>query len=220
MQNNLFNAIDVTIQNMGTPSKILIFTAFLATASTIIAALITGVVTWISNSQKLKHEKQWAYICKRSSIIENAIDVILKMMFTKLLIADHDSKDAKGNFFTLQKDALFIESQLVLFASLEIAEKFYNFKNKIILIPPQDMRARWEELYKEGGDLIRNCRQYLGNNMNQKFEKFTKELIVDKPPQTEEILGSLASTTLGSSTIADIKFLTESIKNRITDEAK
>lgn len=146
-----------------------------------------------------QHQKQWAYIQKRSLLIDNAIEICARMMFNKLLVVYNNDSAAAANLFVLQKEELVIESQFVVYGSLELAQTLMNFKDLIIQTPNSEFISKWKDIHHKGHEYLLLCRRTLGNNLSQKFEKFSSELKVIPPTKAEvekgksDKIGSLSS---------------------------
>jgi hypothetical protein len=181
MDNQITN-IAIKIGELGAKTSAAIIIAIISAAAALISAIIAGIFAWRLNVANKQHEKQWAYINKVSLAIDNGIEIFARMLFNKLLIAYNiDTKVASQNLFLLQKDILAIESQLVVYGSLEIAEGIYNFKNIIIQTSNQDFLKKWGEIYGKGNELLLLCRKVLGERLSEKFTDFARGL-TETPP--------------------------------------
>ncbi len=103
------------------------------------------------------------------------------MMFNKLLIIHHNNADAAVNFFVLQKDALVIESQLVVYGSLELADAFADFKDIIANTPNDQFLQKWTEIYNKGHECLLKCRKALGSDISENFKEFSRKLTIHPP---------------------------------------
>jgi len=176
-------------------SWLAIAVAIIGFFGTVIAASITASLYRKLHQQQKEHEKQWAYIGKRSLLIDQAIEVCSRMMFNKLLVIHHNNADAAVNLFVLQKDALVIESQLVVYGSLELADAFANFKDTITNTPNDQFLQKWTEIYNKGHECLLKCRKTLGSDISENFKEFSGKLTV-QPPSKEE-LKFLKADTMG-----------------------
>lgn len=174
--------IAIKIQQLGDKANVTLLVAGIGAVAAIVAAVIAGIFAHKSNQANIEHQKQWAYVSKRSQLIDNAIDTIIKMMFNKLLICDHDSQPAKDNFFALQKDALLIESQLVVYGAQQIADALNDIKTDIIQCPDKEIRNRWTAIYNKGTGYLNECREFMGKDIGKGFKEFESELTVTPPP--------------------------------------
>lgn len=176
MDNQITN-IAIKIGELGARTSFALIVAFISAVTALASAIIAGIFAWKLNLANKQHEKQWAYINKVSMLVDNGIEIFTRMLFNKLLIAYNiDTQIANQNLFLLQKDILVIESQLVVYGSLEIAEAAYNFKNIIVQTPNQEFLKKWGEVYQKGNELLLLCRKELGDKLTKKFADFTEEL--------------------------------------------
>ena len=173
--------------------------ALIAAASAIVAAFVAGYFKLQLNRAQKEHDKQWAFIAKRSDIIDRAIEVGLRMMFNKLLLAQYNYAEAPTNLFLLNKDGLAIESQMVVYGSLEVAAAFAEFRETIMACPPEKVLERWDEMYKKGQDVLYLCRQNLGIDVTESFKDFKKKL--QTPPPKQEVPPIVSTTTMGTISI-------------------
>ncbi len=158
-------------------NQITILVAIIAAGSAIISAIIASIITYKLNLSDTQHKKQWAYVDKITSLVDNGIEIFTKMLFNKLLIAySVDVETASNNLFLLQRDILVIESQLVVYGSLELADVVYSFKNLIVQTPNEDFLKKWGEIYQEGNRLLLLFRKELGEKLSEKFADFAKDL--------------------------------------------
>ena len=189
--------ISFKIQQLSDKADITLWVAVIGAIASIIAAIVAGIFAYKSNQNNIQHQKQWAYVTKRSLLIDNAIDTMIKMMYTKLLICDHNSQPAKDNFFSLQKDALLIESQLVVYGAQKIAEAIDDIKTDIIQCPDKDFRNQWTTIYNKGTKYLNECRQYLGRDLGKDFKDFENELTTNPPPSIEIVPRGVTANTAG-----------------------
>ncbi|MBM3246708.1 MAG: hypothetical protein FJZ13_05240 [Candidatus Omnitrophica bacterium] len=169
--------IAIKIGEIGAKASFALIVAIISAAAAVISAIIAGIFAWRLNLANKQHEKQWAYINKVSLAVDNGIEIFARMLFNKLLIAYNiDTQVAAQNLFLLQKDILVIESQLVVYGSLEIAEAVNSFKSIITQTPNQDFLKKWEEVYRKGSDLLLLCRKTLGERLSEKFTDFANRL--------------------------------------------
>jgi hypothetical protein len=199
MDNQITN-IAIKIGELGAKASFTLYVAIISAIAAIISAVIAGIFAWKLNLANRQHDKQWAYINKVSMLVDNSIEIFSRMLFNKLLIAYNiDIQNANQNLFLLQKDILTIESQLVVYGSLEIADAVYNFKNIIVQTPNQDFLKRWSEIYRKGNELLMLCRKELGEKLSEKFEDFAKKLIEvpPSPPSNATFDAKLMGTTRG-----------------------
>jgi len=193
--------------------EIAIITTIIGAGATVFSALIAGIVTWIISVQKIRHQKQWAYISKRSWLIDNAIEIVTRMMFNKLLITDHDDSVAHQNLFILQKEALVVESQMVVYADPEIVEAFSEIKELILSTNIQGFRKKWNEINQKGRDCLMVCRKHLGRDISDKFKDFEKRLTSELPAREESLVITASTNSMGSisltSTLHEPKVITE-----------
>lgn len=209
MNSEQITNIAIKVGEVGEKANIAFWIAIISAIAAIGAAIIAGYFKLKLNKAEKQHEKQWAYIAKRSQLIDHAIEVFSRMMFNKLLIAHNvDTVQAANNLFLLQKDALVIESQLVVYASHELADACYEFKNLIINTPNNEFIGPWGEIYKKGSEYLSLCRKQLGGNINEKFDQFAQKLI-QKPPieQAESI--KVSENTMGGINLGDERYKQE-----------
>ena len=183
-------------------ADIAFWVAIISAIAAVGAAIIAGYFKLKLNNANKQHEKQWAYIAKRSQLIDQAIEVLSRMMFNKLLIVYHNDVLAASNLFVLQKDALVIESQFVVYASQELADACYEFKNLIVNTPNNKFLEQWGDIYKKGNEYLVLCRKYLGGDLSEKFEKFAEKLI--ESPPIEQVT-KITVSTMGGITLRDDK---------------
>ncbi len=181
MDNQITN-IAIKIGELGAQTSFALRVALISAFAAIISAIIAGLSTWKLNQANKQHEKQWAYVNKVSTLIDSGIETFSRLLFNKLLIAYNiDSLNANQNLFLLQKDILVIESQLVVYGSLELADAVYDLKNKIIQTSPLDFLNRWSEIYQDSHGLLLLCRKELGEKLSEKFKDFAHKL-TEIPP--------------------------------------
>ena len=192
-------SIALQIQNISSKIDFTLIVAGIGAGAAILSAIIAAISALKVLKFNIEHQKQWAYISKRSQLIDNGVDTIIKMLFTKLLICDHDTQAAKDNYFALQKDALLIESQLVVYGSQEIADAFNDIKIDILQCPDKEIRQRWEAIYKKGTDYLNVCCKYLGDDLGKDFKAFKRELTETPPPVGTVPMGVTANTAGGLS---------------------
>ncbi len=198
MDNQITN-IAIKIGELSAKSSFTLNVAIISAIAAIISAAIAGIFAWKLNLANKQHEKQWAYINKISLLIDNGIEIFTRMLFNKLLIAYNiDITTATQNLFLLQKDALVIESQLVVYGSLEIVHAIYNFKNLITQTPNQDFIKKWGEIYQKGNELLLLCRKELGEKLSEKFTDFARALTETPPTVPSEVNAKLIGSTKAS----------------------
>ncbi len=160
---------------------------------TILVVLIAAYFSWRRDVAQKRHEKQWFYFQKKTQIVDAAIEVSLRMMFNKLLLAYYNDVMASNNLFLLNKDALVIESQMVVYAPPELAEDFADFRETIIQTPNSEFLQKWGEIYDKGAKYLLKVRRVLGIEIDQRFEKFVKSLREIGPGQqpTQDQVGKI-----------------------------
>lgn len=195
MDNQITN-IAIKIGELGAKYSFTLWVAGVSAIAAIVSAAIAGIFAWKLNLANKQHEKQWAYINKVSLLIDNGIEIFTRMLFNKLLIAYNiDTPTATQNLFLLQKDTLVIESQLVVYGSLEIADAVYNFKNLITQTPNQDFLKKWGEIYQKGNELLLLCRKELGEKLSEKFTHFARTLTEIPPTVPPGVSAKLIGST-------------------------
>ena len=197
-------SIAFQVQNISSKVDFTLIVAWIAAGAAILSAIIAAFAALQVLQFNIEHQKQWAYITKRSQLIDNGVDTIIKMLFTKLSICDYNTQAAKDNYFALQKDALLIESQLVVYGSQEIADAFYDIKTDILQCPDNEIRQRWEAIYKKGTDYLNVCRKYLGDDLGKDFKAFKREL-TDTPPPVGTVPMGVTANTAGGLTITSVR---------------
>jgi len=174
---NQITSIAIKVGELGVKYSITFWVAIIGACAAIISAMIAGFFAWKLNLVNKQHEKQWAYVSKVSMLIDNGIDIFARLLFNKLLIAyGIDTQVAKNNLFLLQKDILVVESQLIVYGSLNLGKGVYDFKNSIIQTPDADFVKEWGNIYQKGHDLLLLCRKELGDKLSEKFGDFTNKL--------------------------------------------
>lgn len=189
--------IAIKIGELGTKVDFTFWVAIISAIAAIGSAAIAGIFAWKLDKVNKEHHKQWSYVAKTSSLIDDAIEIFSRMLFNKILIAYYNDQQAQQNLFLLQKDLLTIESKMVVYGSLELAEAIANFKNLIVQTPDKEFLLKWEELYKKGHEYLLKCRGSLGTQISESFEEF-KNKLVGVPP--EGVKGIVANT-MGTITI-------------------
>ncbi len=127
------------------------------------------------------------------------------MLFNKLILAyKKEDNKASENLFLLQKDALVIESQLVVYASPELVDAFYDFKNFIIQIPKEDFLKKWSDVYQKGHKYLLLCRQDLATGITESFKSFEEKLTKEPPTTPEEV--TVETNALGGFSTDTSKF--------------
>jgi hypothetical protein len=199
---NQITSIAIKIGELEIKSSISFWIAIIGALTAIFSAIIAGISAWKLNCANKQHQKQWAYVGKVSTLIDNGIDIFARLLFNKLLIAYNvDVQVANNNLFLLQKDILVIESQLIVYGSLELGDAVYSFKNIIIQTKNEEFISKWDSIYQEGHKLLLLCRTELGEKISEKFEDFAQKL-VSVPPKLSEgtpfdakLISSTKSTT-------------------------
>lgn len=187
--------IAIKIGELGKTANFSLGIALLSGLVSLFCAFIAGYFKWKLNKINEEYQKQWAYISKKSLLIDNGIEVMAKMLFNKLILSYYSSDiQAQQNLFLLQKDALVIRSQLVVYSSLQIVESLLDFENLIVQTPNEKFREKWQEIYNKGNELLLLCRQHLGIAISEKFKEFAKKLIeIPGQPPPKEIAERLSS---------------------------
>jgi hypothetical protein len=200
MGSEQITSIAIKVGELSQTANIAIWVAGISALAAIIAAILAGYFKWKLNELDKKHQKQWAYMAKRSQLIDAATEVFPRMLYNKLLIAHNNNPQAAHNLFELQKDVLVIESQLVVYASQELADAVFEYKNLIVNMPNEEFLKKWGEIYKKGNEYLVLCRKYLGNDVSEKFEDFAKKLI-EEPVVEQSATLTVSANTMGSVTI-------------------
>ncbi|NCB47522.1 hypothetical protein EOM81_10965 [bacterium] len=178
-------------------SWVAITVAGLGFLGTVIAACITAALSRRLHQQQKEHEKQWAFINKRSLLIDQAIDVCAKILYNRPLVIYRNDQAAAANLYVLQKDALVIESQLVVYFKVELAQDFFDFKNLILNTPNDQFLNKWGEIYNKGHEYLLKLRNELGSDVSEKFDDFAKKLASippSIPPSKEDAEYAQASS--------------------------
>jgi hypothetical protein len=189
--------IAIKIGEISQKADFTLLAAVIAAAGAVIAAVVTGYVAWKANKAEKEHQKQWAYLGKKSALIDSAIDVAVKMMFNKLALVYYRYPQAYDNLFILQKEGLVIESQLVVYGSADVAAAFSDFTEQVISCPNEQFVGKWGELYKKGQEYLELCRVSLGVNVTEPYKKFAERLA--QPPAREDAQTAqiVAANTMG-----------------------
>jgi hypothetical protein len=166
-------------------SWLAITVAGLGFLGTVVAACITAALSRRLHQQQKEHEKQWAFINKRSLLIDQAIDTCAKILYNRPLVIYRNDQTAAANLYALQKDALVIESQLVVYFKVELAQDFADFKNLILNTPNEQFLSQWNEIYSKGHEYLLKLRKELGSDVSENFDTFAKKLTL-LPPSREE----------------------------------
>jgi len=200
MDNQITN-IAIKIGELGAKYSFTLYVAVISAIAAIISAIIAGIFAWKLNCANKQHEKQWAYVGKVSTLIDNGIDIFARLLFNKLLIAYNiDTQVANNNLFLLQKDILVIESQLIVYGSLELGNAVYDFKNIIIQTSNEEFINKWGDIYQEGHKLLLLCRKELGDKLSEKFKDFAQKLteVLPSSPPGSSFDAKLISSTKSS----------------------
>lgn len=164
--------------------------AMIAAAGAIIAAAIAGYFKWQLNQAQKQHEKQWAFIGKKTALFDAAIETLVRMLWNKLLITNNLYVELAGNnLFLLQKDSLAIESQLYLYGNQKLADAVALFKEKIISTDLKAQGNQWAEILDEGRKQLDVLKSDLGTSVTEGYNAFKSKLgkpVVDKI--TEDVL--------------------------------
>lgn len=176
--------IAIKIGEISQKADFTLLAAVIAAIGAVFASAITGYVAWRSSRTEKEHQKQWAYLGKKSTLIDSAIDVAVKMMFNKLALVYYGYGQARDNLFILHKEALVIESQFIVYGSPDLANAFADFRERVISCPNEQFVGKWDALYKKGQEYLELCRISLGVNVTERYEKFAARL--GRPPAREE----------------------------------
>ncbi len=196
--------IGIKIGEAGQKADVAIWIAIISAIAAVVAAAIAGYFKFKLNEADKNHQKQWSYITKRRQLIDAATEIFPRILYNKLLMAHGPNPQAADNLFLLQKDILVIESQLVVYASQELADAVFDYKNLILGTPNDQFFKKWSDIYKKGNEYLVLCRRYLGNDISEKFESFAEKLI--KEPLLDQTTAVIASTsTMGSITLSEGK---------------
>lgn len=171
--------------------------AVVAAVGAVLASVITGYVAWRASRKEKEHQKQWAYLGKKSALIDSAIDVAVKMMFNKLALVYYNYQQAYDNLFILHKEALVIESQFIVYGSPDLADAFADFREQVISCPNEQFVGKWDELYKKGQGYLELCRVSLGVNVTEPYQKFADRLGQPPARQDAQTAQIVAANTMG-----------------------
>ena len=158
--------------------------AFISAIGAIIAAGVAGYFKWQLSQAQKQHEKQWAFVGKKTLLFDAAIETLVRMLWNKLLITNNMYVElANNNLFLLQKDCMVIESQLFLYGNQALAEAVAAFKEKIIITNLAAPGNQWEEIMEEGRRQLFLLKQDLGTSVTEGYEKFKTKM--EKPIVTK-----------------------------------
>jgi hypothetical protein len=180
------------------------FSLYIAVISALVALVTAGIgayAGWKLFHLHRQHEKQWAYVQKKSLIIDSAIEVFWRMIFNKLLVIHHNSIEAGNNLFLLNKDASVLESQMVVYGDLDIAEAMSEFRNVILNTPNDKFLSEWQNILEKGRECLLLGRKNLALNISERFEDFKDKLKAShtiQAPTKQETPASVQADTMGS----------------------
>lgn len=199
---NFINVTIVTIKAIVQNPKLTIAVACISA----LAVLVSKFIDWFINSTKIKHEKQSFYFQKTCLLIENGVELFLRVMFNKLLISYKAAplETWKSNIFLLHKDILSIESLLVIYAPQEIIEAFVEFRFYIFNLKDELAADKWSEFFQKGSECLEKIRKKLGKALDTSFEDFLKGL---KSVAPKEEARNLLESELKSKLESDSKKL-------------
>jgi len=196
--------IAIKIGELQQKTNTALWVAVISAGGAIVAAVIAGRLNGRLQVLQQEHQKQWAFINKRTSLIDSAVEISIRMMFNKLLLAYYPAHaEAPINLFVLSKDALSIESQMVVYGSLEIAEAFADSRESILGCPNDQFLKRWDEIYKKGQNYLLLCRKTLGTDIGEPYKEFQRKL--QTPPPREQVPTVVTANTMGGLTQQGIK---------------
>ena len=189
--------IAIKIGEISQKADFTLLAAVIAAVGAVCASAITGYVAWKASGAEKEHQKQWAYLGKKSTLVDSAIDVAVKLMFNKLALAYYNYNQAYDNLFILHKEALVIESQFIVYGSPDLAEAFADFRERVVSCPNEQFIGKWGELYKKGQEYLELCRVSLGVNVTEPYKKFAERLA--QPPAREDAQTAqiVAANTMG-----------------------
>jgi len=145
-----------------------------------IAAGIAGYFKWQLSQTQKQHEKQWAFVGKKTLLFDAAIETLVRMLWNKLLITNNLYVElASNNLFLLQKDSLVIESQLFLYGNQALADAVAIFKEKIIATDLKAPGNQWAEILEEGKKQLNMLKSDLGTSVTEGYRNFKSKL--EKP---------------------------------------
>jgi len=188
MNSEQITNIAIKIGEIGAKANFSFWIAIISAVAALSSALIAGLFAYKLNLVNKQHEKQWAYVAKVSLLIDNGIEIFSRMLFNKLSIVYYKDINAYQNLFLLQKDILVVESQLVVYGTLDLADAVYSYKNLIIHTPDDKFLEEWQNIYKKGHEMLLLCRKHLGMKISEKFEDFTESLTKIPPKAPEGVL--------------------------------
>ena len=193
--------VAIQIQELSQKTDTTFWVALIGCAGSIFAAIISGFTSHRVKDIEKKQQTQWAYIQRRSLLVDQTIEVCVRMLYNKLLIANNlEVAEASKNLFVLQKEALVIESQFVVYGSSELVNGIHGFVGLILSTPNDQFLAKWGEIYDKGSEYLLICRKELGEGIGQKykeFEKGIKDLSKFQPPTPDQVKMIQANTMGG-----------------------
>jgi len=198
--NNFINITIVTIKEIIQDPKLSIAVVCISA----LAVLVSKFIDWFINSIRIRHEKQSFYFQKTCLLIDNGVELFLRVMFNKLLISYklNPLETWRNNIFILHKDILSIESLLVIYAPQEIIEAFAEFRSYIFGLKDELAAEKWSEFYKKGSECLEKIRKKLGKALDANFKDFLNQLKSVTPQEKAE---NLIEKELKSKLESDLK---------------
>jgi hypothetical protein len=178
---NIINISITTIKEIIQDPKLTIAVAFISG----LFVLLSKFIDWLISSVRLNREKQSYYFNKTCILVENGVEVFLRIIFNKLLIAYKITpvETWKNNIFLLHKDILNIESLLVIYAPQEIIEPFADFRAFILSLKDELAAEKWNEIYSKGSNYLGKIRKSLGITLGKNFKDFMEDLKSGAPKE-------------------------------------
>lgn len=189
--------IGIQIGELQQKADFTLWAAVVACVGSIIGVIIAGWTARRLKEIEKKQQTQWAYLGKQSTLIDLAIDVCAKMLFNKLLLAYKvDESTAAINLFVLRKEALVLESQLVVYGNVELVDAVHDYVDLILNTPTDKFLGEWAKIYNKGREHLLVFRKVLGEGVSQEYKDFEKKLknvSQFQPPSAEQVKGANAS---------------------------
>jgi hypothetical protein len=191
--------IAIRVGELSQKTSIAITIAIIGGFAAVISAIIAGIFAKRLNDANKQHEKQWAFIGKKTTLFNSAIEIIARMLWNKVLLGDKILvQEAASNLFLLTKDCLVIEAQLLLYGNEKLSSAIGNIKQSIMSTPNETIREKWNEIITGAIKQIYVLKEDLGASVTEKFTAFSEKLI---PPDTNGDIASIVDQIGSQGTI-------------------
>lgn len=171
--------IAVMVGNAEAKANFAIWVAIISGIFGIVSAVIAGIFkVRLENFQK-QHDKQWAFVGKKTEIFNKAIDVYMRMLWNKLLVSRGNFvHESRMNIFLLQKDSYCLQGEMFVYGGIELARAMSDLEDKIMAIPENTPITSdvWTSVTIECRKTLVSFRNDLGCSVIEKFDNFQKKL--------------------------------------------